>query len=173
MSSTISKKVSNLLRVGNVSDAIKLASQRIADGDESAEIYAALAHAHLFNNEPDAAYEVASKGIDVAPNEPAIRFLRARVSYMSRRYFDVLEDYKFFLSQDTSKVVQYYASSICLLAAASYVALGNTAEAKAALAMVAADCVVHAGKLITRKDVEISLALRMSPNTIRQRHYEP
>lgn len=172
MSSTISKKVSNLLRVGKVSEAIKLASQKLSDGDESSELFTALAHAHLFNNELDAAYEVTTQGISFFPYEPALRFLRARVSYMSQRYLDVLEDYGVLLAQDSSSVVQYYSNSMCLLAAASYVSIGNSGGAKTALERVTTDCVVHAGKLITRKSVESALGLNMPSNILQQHHYE-
>lgn len=170
MTSILSKQVSSLLRSGKVPDAIALATQKIANGNDTADAYSALAHAHLINKDSSAALVVASEGILLSPSEPALRFLRARINFMDGAYSAAVEDCAVGLLQETSTVNQYYAESLYLLAAASWAALGDIEKAQAALKFVGDGCAVRAGESLTRDGVAMALLQWGSAPTARQSH---
>lgn len=156
MTAEITTRVSRLLRQGDADTAIELA-RRTSTLSGRPEAFSAWAHALMFVGHYEQALQPASRAVDAAPDEPAYRFLRARVCYAAQEFPQVVEDCDAGLEGE-SRTHSYYANSLGVLAAAACWRLGQKDQARQYLANVDDGAVVRvAGEVLDAKELQSKL----------------
>jgi thioredoxin-like negative regulator of GroEL len=145
-------RASELLDRGRYAEAVDAAVARVRQ-EWSAPALSELAYAFLGVLDYENALSAASHAVAAAPDEPAYRFLKARVEFMLHRPWEASEDLEQLQVLSERLHDSYYADSAALLAAACKVEEGDSAGAFSLLARIPPAVKVHAGRLLTSASV--------------------
>jgi tetratricopeptide (TPR) repeat protein len=141
MNADITSRVIRMLESGETRKAIELA-ERESTGFRHPEAYSAWAHALMFVGSYERALAPASQAVELAPREPAFRFMRARILYSLGKYEGAAADCEEGL-HGSSRVHNYYEESLALIGAAAYIKERELSRARALLTGVSDDAVVR------------------------------
>lgn len=145
-------RATKLMDEGRYQEAVAAALAQASEVPKAAS-FGELAYAYLGVGDRERALDAVNRAVQMAPEEPAYRFLRARVEFMLHRPSEAGEDLEQveLLSERFNNF--YYVDSARLLAAACRVEVGDSEGAFALLAQLTRAVKVHAGRLLTNAGV--------------------
>lgn len=155
---TLKKKILDMARAGRIAEAVSHAETVAQESPLDAEVLGALSHAHEIAGNIEAALQWAGKAVSLSPDEPALRFHRGKLLLLVDDPEGALADMESALAHERKLGAAYYAETVAFLRAECLRRLRRHAEALAACRDVRDDFQMHAGTLLTKRDLVKSCA---------------
>lgn len=153
MTHQLKKRILNLVKTGNLAEAVDLAEDSVRNDTKSAECYGLLSHVREIAGDMEAAIVAAGAAIRLAPCEPAYRFQRGRLFLLVDATSDAITDMTRVVALEKSAETHYYTEAADFFRAEALRREHRYDEALAACASVSDDFQVFSGVLLTKESL--------------------